>query len=87
MNFILIFLLIINAVGFLVMTADKLFAINGMWRIPELTLLSIAALGGSVGVLIAMYTVRHKTLHLKFTVGVPLILAIQVILGILLLTR
>lgn len=78
MKIILIYLLIINAAGFLVMTADKLYAKKNMWRVPERTLLGVAAIGGSIGVLIAMYTVRHKTKHMKFVIGVPLILAIQI---------
>lgn len=61
------------------MLVDKYKAKKGLWRIPEATLMTIAALGGSVGSLIGMYTVRHKTKHLKFTVGIPLILAVQLI--------
>lgn len=45
---------------------------------PELTLLGLAAIGGSVGALVAMKLFHHKTLHLKFKYGVPLILALQV---------
>ena len=78
MNFILIYLLIINAAGFLVMTIDKLYARKNMWRIPERTLLGVAIIGGSIGVWAGMYTVRHKTKHLKFTLGIPLILAVQI---------
>ncbi len=78
MKFFLIYLLIVNAAGFLVMTADKLYARKKMWRIPERTLLGTAAIGGSIGILIAMRTFRHKTKHLKFTLGVPLILVFQV---------
>lgn len=77
MNFILIYLLIINATGFLVMTIDKLYARKNMWRIPERTLLGVAIIGGSIGVWAGMYTVRHKTRHLKFVIGVPLILVCQ----------
>lgn len=78
MKVILIYLLIMNAAGFLVMTIDKLYARKNMWRIPERTLLGVAAVGGSLGVLAAMYTVRHKTKHMKFVIGVPLILVIQI---------
>jgi len=74
------YLLIINAVGFLSMLLDKLKAKKNAWRIPERTLLMIAILGGSVGSLLGMYLVRHKTKHPKFTIGVPLILAVQVVL-------
>ena len=60
------------------MTADKLFAKSGAWRVPERNLLGIAAIGGSIGVWLAMYTVRHKTRHAKFVIGVPLILVCQI---------
>jgi len=78
MKILLIYLLIINAAGFLVMTADKLYAKKNMWRVPERTLLGVAAMGGSIGVWAAMYMVRHKTKHLKFVIGVPLILVCQI---------
>lgn len=78
MKVILIYLLIMNAAGFLVMTADKLFAKSNAWRVPENNLLGIAAIGGSIGVWAAMYIVRHKTKHAKFVIGVPVILAVQI---------
>lgn len=77
MKYIAIYLLIINAVGFLLMLVDKYKARNGLWRIPEATLMGVALLGGSVGSLAGMYLVRHKTQHIKFTLGIPLILAVQ----------
>ena len=82
MKFIAAYLFIINAVGFLLMLADKRKAQKNKWRIPESTLMATAALGGSIGVLGGMYTVRHKTKHLKFTMGVPLILAAQIMLAL-----
>ena len=81
MKILLWYLLIVNAAGFLLMLADKLKARKKKWRIKEATLMGCAAIGGSIGVLAGMYTFRHKTLHTKFTVGVPLILAVQVILA------
>lgn len=74
---LLLYLLIINALGFALMLVDKLKAKKNRWRIPEATLMTVAALGGSVGSLLGMYAFRHKTLHLKFTLGIPLILAGQ----------
>ena len=79
---ILLYLLIINAAGFVLMLVDKFMAKKNLWRIPEATLMLVAALGGSVGSLIGMYTVRHKTQHLKFTIGIPLILAAQIVLAV-----
>ena len=75
-----IYLLIVNALGFVLMLADKYKAKNNLWRIPETTLIGVALIGGSVGSLIGMYTVRHKTKHPKFTVGIPLILVAQIVL-------
>ena len=74
----LIYLLAVNAVGFAVMLYDKYLAKNNLWRIPETTLFGIAVIGGSVGCLIGMYAVRHKTKHLSFTLGIPAILAAQI---------
>ena len=73
----IIYLLIINAVGFLLMLADKLFAKKHARRIPESTLMLSSVAGGSIGALVGMYLFRHKTKHKKFTVGVPLILILQ----------
>ena len=87
MKVILLYLLIMNAAGFLVMTIDKLYAKKNMWRIPERTLMGVAAFGGSIGVWAAMYTVRHKTKHLKFVIGVPAILVCQIALLLYFLLR
>lgn len=84
---LLLYLLLINALGFALMLADKWKARKNLWRIPEATLMTDAALGGSVGSLLGMYTVRHKTKHRKFTVGIPLILGLQLLLAVFLLSR
>ena len=76
----LIYLLIVNAVGFLVMLYDKYLAKNNLWRIPEKSLFGIAIMGGSLGCLCGMYTVRHKTKHKSFTLGIPTILLAQIFL-------
>ena len=77
-QFILIYLLIVNAAGFLLMTVDKYRARKNLWRIPEATLMTVALIGCSIGSLMGMYTVRHKTKHLKFTLGIPAILVLQI---------
>lgn len=79
---ILLYLLIINAIGFLLMLVDKLKTRKNLWRIPEATLMTAAALGGSIGAIAGMYTFRHKTKHLKFTIGIPLILIAQIALAV-----
>lgn len=81
MKLLLVYLLIINAAGFTLMLADKWKAKKNRWRIPEATLMAAAALGGSIGALAGMYLVRHKTQHLKFTLGIPVILAVQIVLA------
>lgn len=86
-DLLLLYLLTINAAGFVLMLVDKHKAKKKLWRIPEATLMAVAALGGSVGSLIGMYTVRHKTKHPKFTVGIPLILAVQIIAAIVIMAR
>ena len=79
MKLLLVYLLIINAAAFALMLADKWKAKKNRWRIPEATLMGVAALGGSIGALAGMYLVRHKTQHPKFTLGIPLILAVQIV--------
>ena len=78
MKYILLYLALVNAVAFLLMLVDKIKAKKNLWRIKESTLILSAVLGGSIGALAGMYTFRHKTRHPKFTVGIPLILALQV---------
>ena len=87
MELLILYLFIINASGFLLMLVDKHRAKKNLWRIPERTLLTVAALGGSIGCLAGMYTVRHKTKHLKFTVGIPVILAVQLVLASVIITK
>ena len=79
---ILTYLLIINAAGFLLMLIDKQKAKKNKWRIPEKTLFTVAALGGSLGSLLAMHAFRHKTQHPKFTIGIPVILTLQIVAAI-----
>ncbi|MBQ5867272.1 MAG: DUF1294 domain-containing protein [Oscillospiraceae bacterium] len=85
-NVLLVYLLIINAAGFILMLVDKVKAKKNLWRIPEATLFLVAAIGGSVGSILGMYTFRHKTKHIKFIVGMPLILAAQIVIAILIHT-
>lgn len=75
---------IINVVTFFVYGLDKWKARHDKWRIPEQTLLLLAAVGGSVGAWLGMRVWRHKTQHWKFRLGVPCILVAQVALVYLL---
>lgn len=76
----MIYLIIINALGVLLMRADKQKARKNLWRIPEKVLFGVAALGGSLGIYCGMQLFRHKTKHLSFVIGIPLIFAIQCLL-------
>ena len=87
MKYFAIYLLIVNAIGFLLMLIDKRKAIRHRWRIPEKTLFLTAAIGGSVGSIMGMYTFRHKTKHLQFTLGMPAIQIVQLVLAFIFFTR
>ena len=76
---VLLYLLIITLVTFFVFGWDKLCAKRDKRRVPEGTLFLLALLGGSIGALLGMRVFHHKTLHKSFTIGIPLILILQVI--------
>ena len=84
---LLIWVLAWTLIDFALMGIDKWKAKHDSWRIPEKTLFLSAILGGSVGALAGMYLFHHKTKHLSFTVGMPLILAVQIVLVLLLAFR
>lgn len=67
-----------NLVSFFFYERDKNKAKKGKWRIPEATLVGLAWLFGSVGALIGMYLLRHKTKHIKFVLLVPLAFIVHV---------
>ena len=77
MNTAVIYLILMNLIGFGLMGADKQHARRRDWRIPEKILFGAALLGGSVGAWAGMYLFHHKTRHWYFVVGMPLILAVQ----------
>lgn len=79
-EFIELYIISINIISFLLFGIDKLKARSGYRRISEVTLLSFSALGGSLGAYLGMKIWHHKTLHLKFKYGVPMLLAFQVVL-------
>ena len=76
---LLVYLLLVNAAGFLLMLVDKIKARRNLWRIPEATLITVAAIGGSIGSIAGMNLFRHKTKHAKFYIGLPVILALQIV--------
>ena len=79
LKYLIIYLIVINLIAFFAMYLDKRKAKYGKWRIPEQTLLILAIIGGSIGGIAGMYTFRHKTQKLRFSVGFPVILILQII--------
>ena len=79
-NALLYYLIVINILTFAVYGIDKWKARQGNWRISEATLLMLAVIGGTIGALLGMQVWRHKTMHLKFKYGLPLILLAQIAL-------
>lgn len=80
MKYFLIYLAVVNLLGFFSMFLDKQKAKHNHWRIPEKTLFLFALIGGSLGTTLGMHTFRHKTKHWYFKFGMPLILIIQIVL-------
>ena len=77
MQMIILYYIAVNAAAFIMYGADKFFAKKGMRRIPEKTLILIAALGGAFGAYAGMQLFRHKTKHAKFNISVPVLMAVH----------
>lgn len=75
-----IIIVIINIVTFIIYGIDKYKAKKGKWRIPENSLIGLAIIGGSIGAYLGMKVWHHKTMHLKFKYGIPLIIVIQLVI-------
>lgn len=78
MELLIPYLVIMNAAGLLLMLIDKRRAKRKAWRIPEATMMTVAALGGSLGSLIGMNAFHHKTKKPLFAIGVPLLMAAHI---------
>lgn len=81
----IIYLVLINVITFIVYGVDKSLAIKHKWRIREATLLMLAVIGGSIGAYLGMQVFRHKTKHIKFVFGVPVIFILQVVASFMLI--
>ena len=79
MRNIILYFICINIFGFFIMWLDKRKAKKGAWRIPEKTIFIITVLGGGIGTISGMYTFRHKTQKLHFTIGLPAITILEII--------
>ncbi len=84
MKYLIAYLVIINALSLLLMLIDKFKAKKKLWRIPERVLLGVCAIGGSIGGLVGMKLFRHKTLHPQFSIGIPVMLALHIVLAVVL---
>ena len=80
MEIFIIYICIISLISIIITVCDKYFAIHRKWRVRESTLLILSALGGSVAMYITMQLIRHKTRHIKFMLGIPIIFIIQLII-------
>ena len=77
-----LWLIVINVAAFCAFGIDTWKAKHpGRRRIPERNLMLSALAGGSVGALLGMKVFHHKTLHKLFSIGVPVILAAQLVLA------
>ena len=85
--YFMIYIIVINLIGILIIYIDKRRAMYGRWRIPEKTLIIIALLGGSIGCMVGMKLFRHKTQKIKFVLGYPTILIAEAIIIIYFLVK
>lgn len=83
MKLFYLYLIIINLIAVVMTCYDKHCAQTDKWRIKEKTLFAIAALGGSLGMYVAMRTIRHKTKHNSFMIGIPAIIIAQIIVALM----
>ena len=74
-----IYLAAISLISVIVCIYDKFASKHATkHRTREATLLLLSALGGSVAMFVTMLLIRHKTKHVKFMLGIPLIIILQV---------
>lgn len=77
----------ISVISAVITCHDKRQAIKGKRRVPEKTLITLAVLGGAVFEYLTMITIRHKTKHAKFMVGLPFIIFVQLVLTVVICTK
>ena len=80
-------LAVLNIISFIMFCDDKRRAMNGDWRISEAALLTVAAVGGSLGATLGMIFLRHKTRHKIFAIGLPILLVIHLVLLVIFIPR
>ena len=77
--YLVLYFLVLNVVGYLIMWHDKRKSLKGQWRVPEARFFVIALMGGALGVYYGMRTFRHKTQHLSFKYGIPLLIVANIV--------
>lgn len=77
MEILIVYLAVISLITAAFTVYDKMAAKAGKWRVSEKTLLTLAVLGGAAAELAVMLSIRHKTKHQKFMIGLPVILVLQ----------
>ena len=80
------YLCFISLVAFIITVYDKIAAPRGGRRVPEAALFAVSLLGGSAVMYLTMVIIRHKTLHVRFMLGVPAIIVVQIIVASYVLT-
>ena len=81
----LVYFLAVSLITAVITATDKYKAKKGAFRISEATLFFLAAIGGATAEYLTMRLIRHKTLHKRFMIGLPLIIILQIIAGILII--
>ena len=76
-NYLFVYVLCVNLIGFYVMYEDKRRAKLGIYRISENTLWLVAIAGGAVGTTAGMRSFRHKTKHPSFKIGFPFLAIVE----------
>ena len=87
MTYLEIYILLINLISIIVCIVDKIKAQRNLWRISEKTLFTLSAIGGALGMYLTMITIRHKTKHKSFMIGLPFMFFVHGVLLLLFLQR
>lgn len=87
MRYLEAYILLINLISIIVCIADKIKAQRNLWRISEKTLFMLSAIGGALGMYLTMITIRHKTKHKNFMIGLPFMFLVHGVLLLLVLQR
>ncbi len=85
-KYIILYFVIINTLSLIMIRSDKRKAKNHSWRIPESLIFTSSFLGGAIGTLLGMEFFRHKTKHIKFKIGIPVLIIVNLLVYYLVLS-